>query len=52
MSDALTLASSPAATELLIASVLGTLTSAETKQAYTAGLEEFLTWTGERGEPL
>jgi integrase/recombinase XerD len=52
MSGALTLASSPAAAELLIASVLSTLTAEKTKQAYAAALAEFLAWISERGEPL
>jgi integrase len=52
MTGALTLASSPGASELLIASVLSTLTAEKTKQAYAAALEEFFAWVAERGEPL
>ncbi len=37
---------------LLIDSVLGTLTSEKTKQAYATALTDFLGWTAERGEPL
>jgi site-specific recombinase XerD len=52
MSGTLTLASSPGASELLIASVLATLTAGKTKQAYAAALQEFFAWITERGEPL
>jgi site-specific recombinase XerD len=52
MTGALTLASSPAAAEVLIASVLATLTAGETKQAYAAALREFFAWINDRGEPL
>ena len=38
--------------ELLIGSVLATLTSEKTKQAYAAALTEFLAWITGRGEPL
>ena len=38
--------------QLLIDSVLGTLTSEKTKQAYATALADFLAWTAERGEPL
>jgi len=48
MSEALTLAS-PAA-DLLIASVVATLTSAKTKAAYAAALQEFVLWMVKRGE--
>jgi integrase/recombinase XerD len=51
MSGALTL-TSPASAELLIASVLSTLTAEKTKQAYAAALAEFFAWISERGEPL
>jgi integrase len=51
MSDALTLAS-PAAAELLITSVVATLTSEKTKAAYAAALTEFLAWMAEQNEPL
>lgn len=37
---------------LLLDSVLGTLTSEKTKQAYGTALADFLSWTAERGEPL
>lgn len=52
MTGALTLASSPAAAERLIAAVLSTLTAEKTKQAYAAALAEFFAWVAERGEPL
>jgi len=51
MSDALTLAS-PAAAELLIASVVATLTSDKTKVAYAAALQEFVLWMADQTEPL
>ena len=51
MSDALTLAS-PAAAELLITSVVATLTSDKTKAAYAAALGEFVAWMGKQSEPL
>jgi len=51
MSDALTLAS-PAAAELLITSVVATLTSAKTQTAYAAALTEFFAWMAKRGESL
>lgn len=38
--------------ELLIGSVLATLTSQKTTQAYAAALGEFLAWITARGEPL
>jgi len=38
--------------ERLIDSVLATLTSEKTKQAYSTALTDFLPWTAERGEPL
>ncbi|MDQ2842868.1 MAG: tyrosine-type recombinase/integrase [Acidobacteriota bacterium] len=38
--------------ELLIRSVLATLTAEKTKQAYATALKDFLSWTAERGEPL
>lgn len=38
--------------QLLIDSVLGTLTSPKTKEAYATALADFLSWTAERGEPL
>ncbi len=38
--------------QLLIDSVLATLTSEKTKQAYATALADFLAWTAERGEPL
>ncbi len=44
--------SRPQATELLIGSVLATLTSEKTRQAYAIALADFLSWTTERGEPL
>jgi len=52
MSDALTLVASPASSELLIASVLATLSSPKTQRAYQEALREFCAWTGQRGEPL
>jgi integrase/recombinase XerD len=52
MSGALTLAASPDTSELLIASVLSTLTAEKTRQAYAAVLQEFLAWINDRGEPL
>jgi site-specific recombinase XerD len=39
-------------TELFIGSVLATLTSEKTKQAYAAALAEFLAWMTTRDEPL
>jgi integrase/recombinase XerD len=51
MTGALTLAS-PASAELLIDSVLSTLTAEKTKQAYAAALQEFFAWIIEHGEPL
>jgi len=42
----------PEATDVLIGSVLATLTSEKTKQAYATALADFLSWTAERGEPL
>ncbi len=51
MSDALTLAT-PATAELLIASVVATLTSEKTKAAYAAALQEFVLWMVKRGESL
>ena len=42
----------PDATEVLIGSVLATLTSEKTKQAYATALADFLAWTAPRGEPL
>ncbi len=36
----------------LIGSVLATLTSDKTKQAYATALADFLSWAAERGEPL
>jgi integrase len=50
-SSALVLAGGTSA-ELLIDSVLATLTSQKTKQAYAAALAEFLAWIAHRGEPL
>ncbi len=44
--------SRPEATKLLVGSVLSTLSSQKTKQAYETALTEFLSWTAERGEPL
>ncbi len=46
--------SSPAGSfpERLIDSVLATLTSDKTKQAYATALADFLSWTAERGEAL
>ena len=38
--------------ELLLSSVLATLTSEKTKGAYRTALEDFFTWTAARGEPL
>ncbi len=38
--------------QLLIDSVLRTLTSDKTRQAYATALADFLSWTAERGEPL
>jgi integrase len=49
--SALTLAGASSA-EVLIGSVLATLTSEKTKQAYAAALAEFFAWIVERGEPL
>ena len=43
---------SGSSTELLIGSVLATLTAAKTKQAYATALADFLSWTAARGEPL
>ncbi len=43
---------SESSAELLIGSVLGTLTSEKTKQAYATALADFLSWTAEGGEPL
>jgi len=40
------------ATERLIGSVLATLTSDKTKQAYATALADSLSWTAERSEPL
>jgi len=51
MSDALTLVS-PGSAELLVASVVATLTSEKTKVAYAAALQEFLLWTAHKNEPL
>jgi integrase len=52
MSPALTLFVAPVSAELLIASVVATLSSPKTKRAYEAALREFWAWTAERGEPL
>ncbi len=38
--------------ESLIGSVLATLTSDKTKQAYATALADFLSWAAQRGEPL
>ena len=43
---------SPESAELLIGSVLATLSSEKTRQAYATALGEFLAWCAERGEPL
>jgi len=48
----LALFSWPQATELLIGSVLATLTSEKTRQAYATALVDFLSWTVGRSEPL
>jgi integrase len=50
MSAALTLFVS--SSELLIASVVATLSSEKTQRAYREALQEFCAWTAERGEPL
>jgi site-specific recombinase XerD len=42
----------PETTKLLIGSVLATLSSEKTKDAYRTALTEFLAWTAERGETL
>jgi len=42
----------PEATDVLIGSVLATLTSEKTKQAYATALSDFLSWAAARGEPL
>jgi integrase len=44
--------SPPDATEVLVGSVLATLSSDKTKQAYETALTDFLSWTTERAEPL
>jgi integrase/recombinase XerD len=43
---------SASASELLIQSVLATVSSEKTRVAYQAALEEFFGWTGDRGEML
>jgi len=43
---------SPASTEILIGSVLATLPSEKTKQAYRTALDDFFAWVAERNEPL
>jgi integrase len=48
----LTLFVSPTAAELLVASVVETLSSPKTSRAYQEALQEFCAWTVERGEPL
>jgi integrase len=40
------------AAEVLIGSVLATLTAEKTKEAYAAALADFCAWTAERNEPL
>jgi integrase/recombinase XerD len=43
---------SPESAEILIGSVLATLTAEKTKQAYQTALTDFLAWCTEQGEPL
>ena len=50
--SALLLAEDSSAAEQLIVSVLATLTSEKTKQAYATALQDFVEWTAARGEPL
>ncbi len=42
----------PEATDVLTVSVLATLTSEKTKQAYATALADFLSWTVQQGAPL
>ena len=43
---------SPESTEILIGSVLATLTSEKTRQAYRTALDDFFAWVAERNESL